>query len=72
MGDERFVIMSIFLLKSDRPQAFTGKRCGLGVLEGRKKGEKKETQRIPSLFFSKLPDESKTISANRPSGHASN
>ena len=33
--------MSIFLLKSDRPQAFTGKRCGLGVLEGRKKGEKK-------------------------------
>ena len=26
-----------------------------------KKGEKKETQRIPSLFFSKLPDESKTI-----------
>ena len=61
MGDERFVIMSIFLLKSDRPQAFTGKRCGLGVLEGRKKGRKKETQRIPSLFFSKLPDESKTI-----------
>ncbi|KXT30706.1 hypothetical protein HMPREF3036_02356 [Sutterella sp. KLE1602] len=30
-----------FLLKSDRPQAFTGKRCGLGVLEGRKKGRKK-------------------------------
>ena len=44
MGDERFVIMSIFLLKSDRPQAFTGKRCGLGVLEGRKMGEKALTR----------------------------
>lgn len=50
------------MLKSDRPQAFTGKRCGLGVLEGQeKRAKKKETQRIPSLFFSKLPDESKTI-----------
>ena len=37
--------MSIFLLKSDRPQAFTGKRCGLGVLEGRKMGEKKGSSR---------------------------
>ncbi len=36
--------MSIFLLKSDRPQAFTGKRCGLGVLEGRKMGEKALTR----------------------------
>ena len=34
-----------FSHKNHRPQAFTGKRCGLGVLAGRKTGAKKETRR---------------------------
>ena len=62
MGDERFVIMSIFFCSkaTDRRLSRESAAASESSKDG-KKGEKKETQRIPSLFFSKLPDESKTI-----------
>ena len=61
MGDERFVIMSIFFAQKRQTAGFHGKALRPRSPRRTEKGEKKETQRIPSLFFSKLPDESKTI-----------
>lgn len=45
------VPFGLFLLKSDRPQAFTGKRCGLESSKDGKRAKKRDPANTESLLL---------------------